>query len=318
MRRVRWILILMLAVAATGPAEADGKPLRIGYAIGTAGDVYSDFDEFAAVVHATLNDPRGWALGGAVRFRRDERGRFRVTLATPEVVGTYPGCSRRYSCRVGDLVLINEARWRDATPTYPGRARLHPYRQMVINHEVGHALGFGHAACPGPGRPAPVMQQQSKRLGGCARRSWPSLDERRDLARRLRVRMAPIPPRLLLGRRIGEVALGDARAGVRARIGTPQAVEGDVERYTLLRLEVRYFADRVVAVATRSRADRTAGGAGVGVRLARLERAVPWLMCDEAGHLACVHVRHRATTAFDFAGGRVSSVRIVDLDHTPA
>jgi hypothetical protein len=44
---------------------------------------------------------------------------------------------------------------------------------MVIDHETGHWIGFGHSYCSGAGRLAPVMMQQSKGLLGCATNPWP-------------------------------------------------------------------------------------------------------------------------------------------------
>ena len=68
-------------------------------------------------------------------------------------------------------MIINETRWRTGSPAFPGT--LQDYRHMVVNHETGHWPGRPHAYCPGPGRPAPVMQQQSKGMQGCRVNPWP-------------------------------------------------------------------------------------------------------------------------------------------------
>jgi hypothetical protein len=83
-------------------------------------------------------------------------------------------CDVIWSCRSGPNVVINEDRWLGASPAWNETgASLTDYRNMVINHETGHWLGFGHQLCDAAGEAAPVMQQQSMGLQGCAPNPWP-------------------------------------------------------------------------------------------------------------------------------------------------
>ncbi|MDP2774035.1 MAG: DUF3152 domain-containing protein [Nocardioides sp.] len=153
----------------------------VTYHVETRGRISTSVREFARQAQQTFSDPRGWR-GKGVRFVRVERrGSFTLVLAeASRVPGFSSGCSSEWSCRVGRYVIINQTRWKHASPAWNrAKGALRDYRHMVVNHETGHWLGRGHVGCPGKGRLAPVMMQQSKDLGGCRFNPWPTRGELR-------------------------------------------------------------------------------------------------------------------------------------------
>ena len=175
-------------------------PDRIGPVLGTAGPLLRyrvavqttlpvAVPEFTGVVDSTLADPRSWIAGHDVRLQRVPAAAahdFTIYLATPAT--TYELCSQGgldirengvpyTSCRTGDLVVLNVDRYLKSVPDYG--APLGDYQRYMVNHEVGHRLGHGHVLCPGSGRPAPVMEQQTLGLQGCVANSWPYVDGQR-------------------------------------------------------------------------------------------------------------------------------------------
>lgn len=173
----------VLAVEDAPVRGLDGPITR--YRVAVEQGTGQDPDVFAADVDAVLADQRSWIGSGELRVQRIvEAGAadFTIYLATPltsEEMCAEGGLSTEgyTSCRLPGKVIINLARWLEAVPDYG--APLEVYRAYVINHEVGHEFGEGHEACPAPGRPAPVMQQQTYGLEGCVANAWPFLDGHR-------------------------------------------------------------------------------------------------------------------------------------------
>jgi hypothetical protein len=166
--------VFLVAPRSAAPVSAGGSHI---YTAEVEQGIPVDPATFAAAVEAVLTDPRGWAAAGDVNLQRvgpEAVPTFRVRLATPATTDAH--CApldthAELSCRNGADVMINLTRWLEGAAA-SGLTR-EQYRQYLISHEVGHALGHEHVECPGPGQLAPVMLQQTLGLGGCAPNPWP-------------------------------------------------------------------------------------------------------------------------------------------------
>lgn len=159
--------------AVPGLAKAPGKGQKHTYRIDVEKGLGLDAGLFAEAVQKTLNDDRSWAHNGAMTFERISSGDpdFVITLASPGTTGDW--CAKsgldttvdNVSCDSAstDRIMINAYRWAQGAVTF-GPDKMLSYRQMLINHEVGHRLGYNHVSCRTPGALAPVMQQQTKTL----------------------------------------------------------------------------------------------------------------------------------------------------------
>ncbi|WP_424893715.1 DUF3152 domain-containing protein [Streptomyces sp. SAI-218] len=171
--------------AVRGFDKAPGKGQKYTYRVDVEQGLGLDGALFAEAVQKTLNDDRSWAHGGARTFERVYSGKpdFVITLASPGTTADW--CAKsgldttedNVSCdsAATERVMINAYRWAQGSTTYGDR--IHAYRQMLINHEVGHRLGYSHVTCDKNGELAPVMQQQTKFLDHdgirCRANPWP-------------------------------------------------------------------------------------------------------------------------------------------------
>ncbi|MFI2412260.1 DUF3152 domain-containing protein [Streptomyces sp. NPDC018947] len=156
--------------AIPGVAKAPGTGQKYTYRVDIEQGLGLDGELFAEAVQKTLNDNRSWAHNGARTFERIHTGQpdFVITLASPGTTATW--CAKsgldttvdNVSCdsAATERVMINAYRW--AQGAEPFGDQIHAYRQMLINHEVGHRIGYNHVTCDKDGELAPVMQQQTK------------------------------------------------------------------------------------------------------------------------------------------------------------
>jgi hypothetical protein len=145
--------------------------------------------EYQQLVDSTLADPRSWS-GHGVALQRVDSGPvdFRISLTSSMTVRKWCGYSIpvETSCYAAagssngvdvNRVVFNVSRWVRGATAYI--SDLHAYRQYMINHEDGHALGHEHAhQCLKDGL-APAMMQQTFGLRSattgamCGANPWP-------------------------------------------------------------------------------------------------------------------------------------------------
>ena len=121
---------------------------------------------FGKMVDATLANSRSWIGDGKVSFRRIDSGDpdLRISLSSAGTARELCGYQIKLetSCFYppDKRVTVNEARWVRGALSYEGDDVA--YRQYLINHEVGHGIGYEHhEPCKHNGALAPVMMQQS-------------------------------------------------------------------------------------------------------------------------------------------------------------
>lgn len=162
-------------------ASAVEAPRVVTYRVEVEQGLPVDAGCFAALVDHILAHENGWSRSGLFAFRRvsgKEPASAVITLAAPASVDRRCRPFRTngfFSCWNGARAMINFRQW-----SGKGRFRgddLRRYRGYLINHEMGHRLGFGHRRCPGLGRAAPVMMQQTKGVGSCRLNPWPTAAE---------------------------------------------------------------------------------------------------------------------------------------------
>jgi hypothetical protein len=131
----------------------------------------------AVLIQEVLDDPRSWR--GTRRWRFDltplgESATLHAYIVTPNTTDRLCAPYRtrgEVSCHHGNRVVLNAKRWLLGADSYG--SDLTNYRRYLVNHEFGHSLGKRHENCPGRGKLAPVMMQQTKGLGPCRKNPWP-------------------------------------------------------------------------------------------------------------------------------------------------
>src|SRR5690606_13219636 len=102
------------------------------YRIETRGRITTSLSTFVRQAQQTFDHPRGWRSAG-YRFRRVSKGgQFSLVLSEASWLPRFSsGCSAMWSCRVGRYVIINQDRWKWASPAWnaAGRSR-RDYRHM--------------------------------------------------------------------------------------------------------------------------------------------------------------------------------------------
>ena len=149
---------------------------KINFSISLESNLPIDINCLSNFITSILNDQRGWKTVVEKEFQivNYYEADFHIFLANPATVDEmcFPlQTNGIYSCRNGNQIIYNYFRWLSGAKDFG--LDIATYRLYLINHEVGHMLGWGHTNCPSQNALAPLMMQQSKSTDGCIPNGWP-------------------------------------------------------------------------------------------------------------------------------------------------
>lgn len=134
-------------------------------------------DSFRAVAAPLVHHPLGWK--NLVVVDNESEAESVVTLAPTHIIRQLFGAEYADLSACNMLtraIWVNEDRWRRTAPD-KSQLPLAAYRAYVVQHELGHALGYEHAQCHTPGQAVPVMVQQTLGIGKCRPNPFPTAQE---------------------------------------------------------------------------------------------------------------------------------------------
>jgi hypothetical protein len=137
----------------------------------------SSEQEAAAVgarAEAVFGDGAGWGMGGRLSWLRVSAG-CNVTVKlvkANDMSRVDENCKGQSTCQVGNTIALSVSAWGTAPATWQGG--LDGYRGEMINHEIGHWLGFEHSSCKATPGTEPILQSPTVVIGGCSPR-WYAL-----------------------------------------------------------------------------------------------------------------------------------------------
>lgn len=167
-----------------GTSKVIGEGTLYRYVVEVENGMDFDRNAFADEVQRILSDRRSWTAGDVALQRVDVGDAdFRVTLTSSLTIRDECGYTLKAetSCysSLNSRTFINVARWVRGAIAFGDD--LETYRRYVVNHEVGHALGYHHMSCPKDGSLAPLMMEQTlgtftEGVGSCKPNGWPYVD----------------------------------------------------------------------------------------------------------------------------------------------
>ena len=139
-------------------------------------DVKRSLKNFKNQISKILTDKRSWKI----KFIEDDINYDFEIILTParkiQKICDFKGLS--CTDMAINKIYINNYRWIKGSKL--SKLSLRDYRIYLINHEVGHILGFGHIT-PIKGRKVPVMNQNTLGLKGGLPWMWPIAKEHKML-----------------------------------------------------------------------------------------------------------------------------------------